>query len=74
MTASVSTDKLSSVTSFIRQKLTCSRISVKDLAIVVGSLAALRRLRTSGTACHSFLLQGYQDARRQIWVVGFSSS
>ena len=42
MTASASVEKLSSVTSFIRQKLTHSRISVKDLAKVAGRLAALR--------------------------------
>ena len=41
MSASASADKLSSVTSFIKQKLSCSRISVKDLARVAVRLAAL---------------------------------
>ena len=42
MTASASQDKLSSVTSFIRQKSSSSRITVKDLARIAGRLAALR--------------------------------
>ena len=42
MTASASAEKLDSVTSFIRQKLSSSRISVKDLAKAAGRLAALR--------------------------------
>ena len=42
MTASASVDKLSSVSSFIRQKLSCSQISVKDLARIAGRLASLR--------------------------------
>ena len=42
MTATASSDKLSSVTSFIRQSLSHSRIFVKDLAKIAGRLAALR--------------------------------
>ena len=42
MTASAASDKLASVTSFIKQKLAHSRISIKDLAKVAGRLAALR--------------------------------
>ena len=42
MTASASSEKLNSVSSFIRQKLARSKISVKDLAKVAGRLAALR--------------------------------
>ena len=42
MTASASQDKLSSVISFVREKITFSRLSVKDLAKVAGRLAALR--------------------------------
>ena len=42
MTASASHEKLSSVSSFVRQKLLSPRISVKDLAKVAGRLAALR--------------------------------
>ena len=42
MSASASSDKLSSVFSFIKQKLSCSRISVKDLARIAGRLASLR--------------------------------
>ena len=42
MTASASVDKLESVSSFIRLKLSSSRITIKDLAKVAGRLAALR--------------------------------
>ena len=42
MTASASADKLSSMSSFICHKLSCSRISVKDLARIAGRLASLR--------------------------------
>ena len=42
MTASASSGKLDSVFSFIREKLSFSRISVKDLAKVAGRLAALK--------------------------------
>ena len=42
MTASASSGKLASVTSFIREKISFSRISVKDLAKIAGRLAALR--------------------------------
>ena len=42
MTASASPDKLTSVSTFIRQRLSFSRISIKDLAKIAGRLAALR--------------------------------
>ena len=42
MTATASADKLHSVMAFIRDKLSFSRISVKDLAKIAGRLAALR--------------------------------
>ena len=42
MTATASTNKLNSVMLFIRDKLSFSRISVKDLATIAGCLAALR--------------------------------
>ena len=42
MTATASVDKLNSVMSFIRDKLSFSRISVTDLAKIAGRLAALR--------------------------------
>ena len=42
MTASASQDKLSSVISFVREKISFSRISIKDMAKVAGRLAALR--------------------------------
>ena len=42
MTATASSDKLHSVMSFIREKLSFSRITVKDLAKTAGRLAALR--------------------------------
>ena len=42
MTASASSEKLSSVITFVRDKMSFSRISVKDMAKVAGRLAALR--------------------------------
>ena len=42
MTAAASDAKLNSVSSFIREKLSFSRISIKDLAKIAGRLAALR--------------------------------